>query len=74
MTSAGYALYQLNLYGLESYAAIWVGPHDVCTVGQKLLKESELCVTSVCVSNPDCCEYVWSAGCVADATSLCALC
>jgi hypothetical protein len=70
----GYTLRKVNMPDADSYTAIWVGPHDICEPGAKLLAESDPCAVTVCMTEPRCCSEAWSSSCVYRAQTLCARC
>jgi hypothetical protein len=74
MTSYGYRLERVQLYDSESYSAIWVGPHEICSTGAKLFSNSDPCVTMVCQSAPACCNSAWTDSCIAEAQEQCGRC
>jgi len=67
----GYRLHQLHAFDQDSFAAVWVGPHGVCSTGMPLLPESDPCITQICATDAACCEARWEAACVAKVSSVC---
>jgi hypothetical protein len=45
--------------------------HSYCTVGAKLAKSCDPCVTTICAKYSNCCTTSWIDKCVADVNTLC---
>ena len=45
--------------------------HSKCTLGAKLVKECDACVTTICTADSYCCTTTWDHICVQEVASLC---
>jgi hypothetical protein len=45
--------------------------HDLCTAGGTLVSGCDACATSICTSDPFCCNTQWDSICVGEVSSVC---
>lgn len=76
LSGLGYVLHDLEYFENGGLASVWEAPHNECTAGSRLHKDTDVCTRLVCESHspwadPYCCNSAWDSICVGEVTSWC---